>query len=327
MGLRAETSAIAAHAGIMRITEHPFMVDRAGDPYRVAMVRSIKAADRAERLFELAAPALEEALEPLPTKPGAQLPVFLGLPELGPGFTQADADILCRRLATHVVDRCAAEVVGIPDGNAAGVVALERARAIASSPQGAQYFIVGGVDSWMHPDLLQRLDDGGRLKSITNRWGFPPGEGAAMLGMCTNTVGRQSGSKVLGMVHATAVATESASMGVEAICTGEALATVVRTTAQQAGGKITLQLCDMDGDRYREHEYSHALMRVHPDLFLNAIDYVAPAGAWGQVGAATAPLLMTLAVAREARGFPCGPWPMIWCGSENGRRGAVVLNV
>jgi hypothetical protein len=48
---------------------------------------------------------------------------------------------------------------------------------------------------------------------------------------------------------------------------------------------------------------------------------------WGQCGAAGAAMFATLPIVAHARGYSPGAWPMVWSGSENGRRAALVLHL
>lgn len=325
LGLRARPSAMAAHAGIARLAEHPYMVDRRGDPLVVAMDSTLDAHPWAERMFVLAKSALDEVTEALPLAKDAPLPLFLGLPELGRFFTEADATALCRRLAQQF-GRAVLQPFAVADGNAAPIVALERA--LAGVRAGTfPIAIVGGVESYLDPARLDALDAASRISARTIRWGFHPGEGAAMLAVCKGSFAAQARLPVLAWIAGTKVTAEPAAMHVDAICTGVGLAAALGGAAAAAGVSVTKQYCDIDGERYREHEFSFAILRVAPAAFVDAVDYVAPANLWGQCGAAGAAMLATIPIVTHARGWSPGPWPMVWCGSEGGRRGAIVLHL
>ena len=61
--------------------------------------------------------------------------------------------------------------------------------------------------------------------------------------------------------------------------------------------------------------------------FVNMLDNVTPADCWGDMGAASGPLLATLAISSGARGYAPGPRSMLWTSSEGGYRCAAVLHV
>ena len=326
VGLRAYPSAAAVRAGISRIREHPFMVGKSGDPFQVAMDGTIADHLRLPRMYALAASALDEALQCLPAAVAARLPVYLGLPELGSQFTDGQAQELCGRLAECRKDRYRVQVEGIPLGNAAGIVALERAIAnLGAGPDSC--CIVGGVDSMIDADVLEALDEAGRLASPSTRWGFPPGEGAGMLAVCNLAFAQQHRLAILATIAAATSDYEPNSIHTKSICTGVGLAAVLLKAAALAGSSISRQYCDLNGERYREHEFSYAILRVPRTAFINAVDYVAPVDCWGHSGAATVPLLALLPIANHQRGASPGLSPMIWCGSDSGLRGAVVLHL
>lgn len=325
VGLRAFTSGTAVNAGIARIREHPFMKDKAGEPFMIGLDGKLGAESRDERMLVMAASALDEVLAFVPTAPSVRLPIYLGLPEYGPFYDERRAHALCRRLAEPLVQRCQPQVIPVPEGNAAGLVALERAIAGLRARM-FDICVVGGVDSFVDADLLEQLDDDQRLLSTSNRWGFPPGEGAGMMAVCTPLFAHGNRMRVLGSIASVAITVEENRMGTETICLGEGLGRAMAQAAAAAGVRVGRQYCDLDGERYREHELAYAIQRVPLGTFENATDYVAPADRWGNVGAATAPLLALFPVVVAQRHLRHCLWPMVWCGSENGRRGAAVLH-
>jgi len=325
LGLRAGPSAAAVRAGVTRLVEHPTMVDRMGDPFRVCMDATLTATDRLARMEALAVGALAEVLEAVPHAPKQPLTILLGVPEPGDVPT-ALIQRLCQRIAARASEWCQAHIVPVPEGNASVIVALERALA-AIADRTLECCIVGGVDSWIDPDVLEALDADRRTISVTNRWGVPPGEGAAMLAVCSAAFARQSGLRPRAWVASAVTTVESNRARTDTVCIGEGLGAALTAAAGRAGAAITKQYCDLDGDRYREHEMSFAIMRAPAAAFVNAVDYVAPADCWGSVGAATGAMLAILPVLHHERGASPGAWPMIWCGSDNGRRGALVLHL
>ena len=148
-----------------------------------------------------------------------------------------------------------------------------------------------------------------------------------MLAICSARFARECGLKPRAWIAAGLTTHELARMRTETVCTGEGLGLAFKAAAARAGASITKQYCDLDGERYREHEFSFAILRAPKTAFVDAVDYVAPADCWGSTGAATGALLAILPVLHHERGASPGPWPMVWCGSENGRRGVLVLHL
>jgi 3-oxoacyl-[acyl-carrier-protein] synthase-1 len=325
VGRRAFASGAAVRAGISRRMEHPYLRDRAGDPFLVVMDPSLPGVERLERMQALLTSAFDELVGSLGPAAQGGLRVFLGLPELGSCFTAADAEQLGRHLSEHGSGRYPLQVDLIPEGNAAGGIGIERALAQLQADPNV-LCLVGGVDSWINAELLEPLDEAGRISSTSNRWGFPPGEGAALLAVASPTFARRHRLTVLAGLAGVGLGFEANRIHTETICIGVGLAEALRTAAAGAGGVIGKQYCDLDGERYRESEYSFAILRLQQDAFVNALDYVAPVDCWGQCGAATFPLLMLLPIVHWQRGAPVDQRTMAWAGSENGRRAAAIIH-
>ncbi|MEM9458372.1 MAG: beta-ketoacyl synthase N-terminal-like domain-containing protein [Myxococcota bacterium] len=293
------------------------------------MDRTIDTFELHERLGALASAALLEAIEPLTLAPHAEVPIYIALPELGPYFSEFDGCAVCRHIQQATADRCAATIYPVFDGNAGGCRALERALA-SISKRVVHLCVVGGVGSFIHPDLLVDLDEAGRLMSASNKWGFPPGEGAGMIVIVSGSMARSLRSSVCAAVLEVSCAVEPMPMHAEGVCIGEGLSAVFRRIVESVGlpdHRISMQYCDLDGERYRNEELMYALQRVSPHAFLQAEDYIAPADCWGNVGAAGVPLLAILALQSKSRGYARGSRPMVWASSELGLRGAVLLDL
>lgn len=78
------------------------------------------------------------------------------------------------------------------------------------------------------------------------------------------------------------------------------------------------------GSGGRAEEWGLAILRTS-QWFRDPAGYVAPAGQWGDLGAATGTALAMLAIAAWQRGYARGPLAMLFAGSEAGRRGVVLL--
>src|SRR6186997_2103977 len=84
VGHRAHNVAAAARSGINRFIEHPFMVDRYGDPIRVGMDVAMPPEQfGVDRMLTLAHTALAEAVAPIRAEL-AQASLVVALPEPRP---------------------------------------------------------------------------------------------------------------------------------------------------------------------------------------------------------------------------------------------------
>src|SRR5438034_1365642 len=129
LGRDAWSSAAAVRAGVSAFTEHPYMIDTAGQPMRAAIAPWLDPdLGGAARFEALLLPAIDLALEPVIDRQPAsiRLAIALGLPGARPGRP----DDLERRLLAAMGRRYASLFAGIavfPVGHAAGLVAFDEA--------------------------------------------------------------------------------------------------------------------------------------------------------------------------------------------------------
>jgi 3-oxoacyl-[acyl-carrier-protein] synthase-1 len=322
VGLTAATAAAAVRAGITRLTAHEYMVDKESQPYVLAVEPRVQAVGRIERIIELMQRAVAQ-VAPMLGPLSAGLPVYLAIPEearpLGPRLAQQ----LARQLP-------GARVATIAADHAGGVLALELAcREIAAGK--AEVCVVIGADSYIDPRTLERLDDARQLASETNPFGFPPGEGAGVLVIASTRLAQNQRLPTLAWLAAVATSEEPAPMGTEGICTGVGLGQALSRALGQLRGPdetVHTMYCDINGQRYREAELAWASQRVPPGMIVDFSDFVAPADCWGDVGAASAPLLAVLAIASGQRGYAKGPRALVFTSSASRReRGAAILHL
>ena len=78
------------------------------------------------------------------------------------------------------------------------------------------------------------------------------------------------------------------------------------------------------GEPYRADEYGFAVTRTR-EHFVSPADFTAPADCWGDVGAASVPLSLGLALAAFAKGYSRGDTGLVWASSDTGERGAALV--
>ncbi|MBL9038904.1 MAG: hypothetical protein JNG84_10340 [Archangium sp.] len=326
VGLRASFAAAAVRAGISRIAEHPFLVDSAGEPMMVAMDSTLEPDERVDRLKALLISAVDEALENVTKRD--TLPVFIALPERNDFFTQADERNIIDALAGHLRGRFRADIHGFAKGNAAGLLALQQAFESLRTP--ASHALVAGVDSKVERSFLMQLDASGRLASLSNQWGYPPGEGGGAALLTSADPRTNDRSTALMRVASVATGVEKNVIYSDTVNVGAGLTQVFRQAIESSlkskDATVTAIYCDVNGERYRTQEYLYASTRVDtylaaPTKFTTGID------CWGDVGAAAGPLLVSLAFASADRGYAEGSHALVWASSESGLRGAAVFEL
>lgn len=333
VGRNVWASAAAIRAGLCGFREHPFMIDTAGEPMRVALAPWLPVeVGGAERLAELLLPAIAEALQPLETllaRPSERprLGLALGLPPPRAGLPE---DLIEQMKARLTVDFGAilSNITAVPIGHAAGLCGLDAA--VKSLGNGRlDACLVAGVDSYAAPETLEWLEDCDQLHGAgpeNNAWGFIPGEAAGTLLLASASLVSRGQLSSLGCVRSVGLGTEKNCIKTDTVCIGEGLTEAFSEalTTMPHGTQIQNVFCDMNGEAYRADEYGFTTLRTK-EWFVSAGDFVAPADCWGDVGAAGGPLHIALALVAHRKRYGRGPLSFIWASSEGGARAAAVV--
>jgi 3-oxoacyl-[acyl-carrier-protein] synthase I len=329
IGLDAPSSAAATRAGISRVADHPFIVDRAGEPVRCGRVPTIDCAlFGPQRLVALAVAVINEAtLAACDNVAPPSLQVFLALPSPRPGFGAAEIQLVVRGVEDAKIPAVPRiEVEAVVGGHAAGILALELASARIAQ-RGAELCVVAGVDSYVEAAALDWLEADRSLMRDGVRGGFPPGEGAAAIVVAGSQWAARFRRAPLGRVRGVATGHESRSRdSVEGIL-GEGLTDVVRRAAQGLrlpDERVEDIYSDINGERHRSDEWGFVTLRAW-QMFRDGTAYITNVGHWGDLGAASAVANFVLAVQAWRRRYASGEQALICGSSSDGLRGAAVL--
>jgi 3-oxoacyl-[acyl-carrier-protein] synthase-1 len=325
VGLTAPAAAAAVRAGISGFGEHPFMMDRQGEPMIVARVPSADDLSGCDRLLRLSAQPACEALAPLQVllREVGAIQLFLGLPPQRPG---RPADLEGHLADSFRRDIGVASVECISTGHAAGLMALEVAsRQVLGNPTG--FYLAGGVDSYLEPETLEWLEANDQLHGGPNAYGFLPGEAAGFCLVCGQSAAERWKLPVLARVWTVGTARETNLIKTDSVCLGKGLTEAFRKVFAELPSpeeKIGHSINDMNGEPYRADEYGLTVARLS-QRFENASGFVAPADCWGDVGAASGPLGVNLVVAAGQRGYSKARHNLVWASSEGGERAAAIM--
>ena len=331
IGRTAPTSAAAVRAGISSFADHPYMIDQHGDPFVVAMASYLRDdLNFEQRLSELALPAAREALSSLnfSSRRFDPIPLLVGLPSIRPGIPQELTSRLSEQLGQLTKNGCIVSPTHmILAGHSAGLMAIEVGSGMIQSRK-ATFCLVGGVDSYIDPDTLEWLESGEWLHRPDNAYGFIPGEAAGFCLLCSTEDASRYGLPVLSRLVAIATAHENKRITAQEICIGEGLSKSVMQVVRSlhySGAFIDYTICDQNGERFRAEEFGFMLARTSKH-FADPADYLAPADCWGDVGAASGPLFLMLAVAAAQKGYARGPHALLLTSSESAERTAALLH-
>ena len=322
VGASAPATSAAVLAGISMFAEHPFMMDRHGDPMVIARDAFLPVdMSVVDRMVEMGTAAANEAVAALSSD--ATVDVVVGLPAPRPGMD----DDLQERFADQFRAglEWASPLTGIETicaGHASGLMGLHLAcqRVLSES---SQFVLVGGVDSYLAAETLEWLDGNELLHSPTNTWGFIPGEAAGFCLVCSQIAAERLGYHQPIQVVATSEAMEKKSD--DEVCLGEGLTDAIRQviSALPESGKIDFSICDINGVPERSDEFGFTMVRTS-DSFVETSDFMSPADCWGDVGSASGELFLLLSAMRRI-GERRPNHTLVWTSSMNGHRSAAIV--
>lgn len=323
-------AAAAVRCGISAYAEHPFMIDKHGEPMVVARADWLDDdLPLEDRIATLAADAAQEALHPIAANISAlrrEMRVHLALSAENlpnPAQRQRVIGRFAKRAGFTSADSA---IESVAEGHAGGLLALEHAFHQLRKGE-AQLCLVGGADSWLDPERLQAIDVAGRLHSVNLSWGFTPGEGAGFCLVATGAAVRRLGLNPLAELSSVATAQETKLMGTKTVCLGEGLTAAFREVLKAGQGlaqRVAHCYCDFNGETYRADEYGFTICRTRA-AFDDPGSFTAAAECWGDVGVASGPLALTLPLAGWSRGYAKGPVTLAWSSSARAPLRAAAL--
>lgn len=279
----------------------------------------------AHRLIELALPAADEAWRQarLDDRAPRSMGLYLGLDEADEPAPLADA--LSAALGVPF-----AVVRGDRWGRAGALAALHRAARHLREGR-VDVALVGGVDSLVRPEVLERLTEGGVLKSDDHPQGILPGEAAAFLVLEAQPA---AGVPAIGRLLGSAVG-EEPTAGTDDANEGVGLTRVLRGAREAAGTALPAfprVICDLNGDRYRAMEWAYALVRALHDLEPaeegpGATERWHAAECTGDTGAASGLVGAVWGLTAMQRGYARSGTTLVWGASDGRLRAAAVLGI
>jgi 3-oxoacyl-[acyl-carrier-protein] synthase-1 len=274
------------------------------------------------RLVALAGPALREAHARASLPRGETPPLLLAVAEPRPGLEGlAERGILAEIAHRAGVEIDLANSHLLPVGHAGFAVAMQRALSTLGTAR--QHVLVGGVDTYHHPDTLAWLDQERRLHADGIDNGITPAEGAAFL-----VLGRgASNSPIRVDVHRVACALEEGAEQGPDPDLGKALIDVIRRCSEGTALPAPWVLTDCNGERHRVRAWSFAKIRASNVVSSSKSEFLDVGTELGDVGAATGALLAVHAAASFTSGACAHRSALIALSSEGRERGAFFLEV
>lgn len=329
LGERPAAVAAAVRAGLSRRSEGA-LLNHNGDPMIVSRVAdealpplAPALADRPARhrhLLRLATHALQQAVAALPDP--SELPLLLALPESHPALPPFEPGPLLADLRAQTGVPLATERSALSyRGRAGALAALADADARLREP-GCPFVLVGGLDSYLDPDLLAALDRDRRVHALGMRDAFAPGEGAAFLLLSHHQ--RLPGSCARILLAPPGLGHEPGHRHGAETNRGDGLADALRAALHgRPDASVHTVHAGLNGEHFGAREWSVAALR-NRHSFADDLQLEHPVDCLGDPGAALAPTLIALVAIGLERAYCRGP-ALVWCASDGPQRGAVVV--
>lgn len=276
-----------------------------------------------DRWLGLGAPALRECMWGVTSR----APLLLALPEEArPDNDEGRVSRLVEALAQ--ASGAPVDVAGsaiFRAGSAGFALAVLAATARLSA--GAKAVLVGGIDSFYHPGVLSRLDEDARLHSASVEGGVIPSEGAAFALLVKNPAAIElspgAALRPLSMILGAEADREETALSDEPNL-GRAMTSALRRVAVTSGlSPASWILSDWNGERHRVNEWQKVESRSR-DFLPDSARHDHLNDEIGEMGAATGPMLLTIASHFWRSGCAPADATLIALHSDGADRGALA---
>jgi len=332
VGRSVPTSAAAVRARLPMVALHPFLVDRFGERVSVARAPWVAAeVPLLDRLLTLAADAGREALNTVESalvRAKPRVGVVVGLPAQRPALPPELAERTSARLAGLLPPRSIlVEQKLLLLGHVAGMAAIEEGCRLIREGK-ADLCLVGGVESYIDRITIEWIDWTGGLHAPDHSWGFIPGEAAGFCVLASDDFAATNQLETLGVVLGASTALEPKLRRDRAVCIGEGLTESFRRTLAclPDSAQVDKIICDLNGQPHRAEEFGFTMLRLGRK-FSDPGRFQTPADCWGDVGAASGPLFVALAVTAGRKGYAPGPLTLVWTSAMVAERSSALIQV
>jgi 3-oxoacyl-[acyl-carrier-protein] synthase-1 len=323
VGLNLPSNVAAVRAGVNCFQISDYLLGyKQGEPLKVSQLPTLSK-DMApfERMKSMALAAATEALEPWlqhPVQGTEELAIFLAVPSQRPGIQAGLGKQLIQEIIAGLPikadkRRCRLAVTEHEGGLAALGYAANLIRAGAG-----EAVLVGGVECYHQIETLHWLETQDRLKVEKEPNGLIPGEGAGFVLLCSAAVADRANLPVFAEMVA-------AGRGIEPRLrfSGEPTVGEGLTQAFQAmfsdpycpQAQVRAIYCDLNGESWRVDEWCYSYVRTGTH-HASPLDLHHPAANWGDVGAASGPLLVSLASFELVRYYEAQDLALVWAASD-----------
>lgn len=275
---------------------------------------------RHDRITIMATIALKEACSNL--KSDKAVPFIMAQSEYP--YDKTDLSSLTDNLANHVSPWVDSKLTrSFNSGRPAGIEAIDMVFQYLYDSE-HDYFIVGGSDSYIDETLINQLDAENRLLYMNNGDGFVAGEGAAYLVLTQKPALALVKNDHIIALNPPGIADEQGHFKSELPYRGDGLDRAFKKALinyQQQ--RIDSIYSSMNGENFWVKELGVAQLR-NKAAFSAQVNIEHPAEYFGDLGAATAPVLISLAADNLWKNEQASSH-LIYSSSDSAKRGAIVI--
>jgi hypothetical protein len=241
-----------------------------------------------------------------------------------PWATGSDEAPVIRRIESRLGLRFHPRSAVLSGGPASVFQALGAARTLFADPT-VHHCIVGGMDSLINHNDIDRLRAANRLRDARNPQGLVPGEGASCI--LVSPTPRWRRFRPLAQVLGIGAANESDTVLGPRYSVGHGIRAALSTAVGETdGGEPSLEFVasTFNGERYGAWESLIARTRFYRTR-KERIEIIYPAMSVGEMGTAAPALTVIVAATAMARGYAPGNRAMCEAASDEGLRAACVI--
>lgn len=332
LGPNVATTVAAVNAGISAYTLSDYDTDD-GEPITIAKVpdavfNAIEARidegdrfnPRHDRIVRMAITAVREACHGHATE--QSIPVVLGMSE-----RSVDKDGLSS-LVENLQENCHPWIStqlsrSLYSGRAAGLESIDFAfRYLYELTY--PFVLVGASDSYMDDELINPLAREQRLLTSRSSDAFAPGEAANFLLLTRYPELAEQRNGFVIALHPPGIAEEEGHLYSDASYRGDGLDQAFKKALyKESEQSIHSIYSSMNGENHWAKEYGVAFLR-NKEKFIEKVNIEHPADCYGDIGAATATALITLAAERLHK-IKQAKKNLVYSSSDIGLRGAIVV--
>lgn len=337
VGANTAMTAAAVGAGVSVYAETEY-ADQRGLPITMASVPDLvfdeleadigtgdKFDARHYRVIKMAIIAIREACAQRSTKQA--IPLVMAMPEAQDENGQGDDKDLIP-LIEVLEKNCkpwisAAQYRRIYSGRAAGMEAIEFGfRYLADQPN--DFFLIGGSDSYRDDVRLEALAKTGRIKVPGSRDSFVPGEAAGFLLLTRKPELAMVRNGNIIALSPPGIADEPGHLHSNEPYRGDGLDQAFKKAlAHRSQSTVQSIYSSMNGENHWAKEYGVAFTRNQAS-FSDPVRVEHPADCFGDLGTATAPVLIALA-AEHLYSYAQARTHLVYSSSDHAKRGAILL--